>query len=438
MNVLLIFLLAAIALLALWQAGRRARAGRRTLEEHHRALDTLGQITGHQEQGAAAPVTLGRVRPAAGVATGGDRPERPGGSVTAPARPHVRVVAAATRAGRAPRWSRRLPAPPGTGRPSSRRPAAVPCDSGPRLAQGEAEVDFAPGLSFPSPSLAPVPPPARVPPPPPVGPPSSPPPADSDDTRQLEVAPSPSPNSREGSRPLDGPVGGPVGAKSLGPEPVRRPLAGAPRAPAADPDALDELVVGSSGDAPPAAHPGEEPRGEMNQKRPDAPPGRGRHAAPRNRPPRRRPVAAVAAVVTVLVVAGGAGAAVVLTSRSRSHPVPAAASKAPAVTTAPTTAPPPPPVQLVSSAPGAATYRAATRPVLTLSTTADCWVEARSGSAQGAVVYAGVISAGQSRPMAGPVWLLIGNPRGVTLTINGAPVHPPGLTAGGPFRLLVT
>ncbi|HLI25263.1 MAG TPA: hypothetical protein VKU91_09925, partial [Acidimicrobiales bacterium] len=171
MNVLLIFFLVAIALLVLWQAGRRAGAGRRTLEEHHRALDTLGQITGHQEEGAAA-VVLGRSARSASPAGDTHRHGAAAGSVAAPARPHVKVVATATRAGRAPRWSRRAPVPPGTARPFTRHstgapgePAAwpVPPASPPGLTEAEAEADLARRLSFPSPSVAPSPRPTSGP-----------------------------------------------------------------------------------------------------------------------------------------------------------------------------------------------------------------------------------------------------------------------------------
>lgn len=86
MTALLVVLLVVIAVLAASQAARRARASKRAVEHHHRALDTLGHITGHQAeagQAGAAPT------PAAAARTA------PHSAPTDPhLHPHVRVVGA--------------------------------------------------------------------------------------------------------------------------------------------------------------------------------------------------------------------------------------------------------------------------------------------------------------------------------------------------------
>jgi hypothetical protein len=419
MNALLVFLLIVIALLAAVQAGRRTRTGRRALEEHHRALDRLGHITGHQDEGPE-PV---------GAAVGASPSIRAAES----ARPHVKVVATATRAGRSPRWTRRESAPPES-------PAAEPV-GGSAVTTLEAAPAIPPRLPWPAtPVGGALPPhPAR---PPATGDRQEAPddrlPAEDDgeaeadggstddDTVQMPAAtPPPMVESPPGSRRWTpgrrrlGQPRPPAPLDELSPEPVARPLAGAPRAPSADSDAA------------------------YGVPRLDTPPGR-----------RRRwggwriglGVAAVAAV------GGGVAAAVVLTSSPHHRAPPPVAARprhrksalssapAPSLPTPSTTVPArQPAVRLVSDAPGQATYRVTGSPTTSLSTASlSSWVEVRSGGPTGTVSFAGDIPAGSAQTFTGPVWIQIGNPGTVSVQLNGTAVHPPGLRAGGPFDLSVS
>ncbi len=70
-------------------------------------------------------------------------------------------------------------------------------------------------------------------------------------------------------------------------------------------------------------------------------------------------------------------------------------------------------------------------------TSAPCWIELRDRSAVGAVIYEGTLQAGasQSFPYAGPMWMRLGDPSGVRLSIDGSPVTLPA--AGSPFDVTV-
>ncbi len=64
-----------------------------------------------------------------------------------------------------------------------------------------------------------------------------------------------------------------------------------------------------------------------------------------------------------------------------------------------------------------------------------CWVEIRQSGPYGPVVFTGDLLAGQSRDMNGPIWVRLGNPRAVVITVNGSSISPPGMTADQPYDL---
>ena len=169
---------------------------------------------------------------------------------------------------------------------------------------------------------------------------------------------------------------------------------------------------------------------------------------------RARVVLAVAA--GLLVVAGGAGVAVTelhpfshTSSHQASSGAPGSAgagggpSGGPAPAAAPTTAPTastvPPALTATSSTSTDAIYTV-TGGQLQLSLTASgpCWVELRSGSPTGPVVYEGTIQAGSSQDFSagGGAWLRLGDPGGVQLRINGSPVQLPPVA--NPFNVTVS
>jgi Domain of unknown function (DUF4115) len=110
----------------------------------------------------------------------------------------------------------------------------------------------------------------------------------------------------------------------------------------------------------------------------------------------------------------------------------AAASPSPAMSTAPET----------TTAPAATTGESATAPGriatdvrLTLSAITDTWVEIRSGSAGGDVLYSGILSQGTAKHFrSAHLWASFGAAANLTARLNGNPLHlPPGT-----YRALVT
>jgi hypothetical protein len=168
---------------------------------------------------------------------------------------------------------------------------------------------------------------------------------------------------------------------------------------------------------------------------------RSRRARPkggRNRRPAWRFL--VVSVLVVMVVAGGtAGALVLRGDHGRASPPSHPASRAaapPASTLAPATtlAPPPGPVLVTTSA-GFSEYRLSGPATIVLTASGTCWVQIRQDGPTGSVVYQGDLYAGQTRPANGPLWLRLGNPTQVTITVNGAALSPPSLVAGEPYNL---
>jgi hypothetical protein len=170
---------------------------------------------------------------------------------------------------------------------------------------------------------------------------------------------------------------------------------------------------------------------------------RARRARPkwgRNRRPAWRFL--VVSVLVVMVVAGGTAGVLVLRGDHHhhraappSHPA-ARAAAPPASTPAPasTLAPPPGPVLVTTSA-GYSEYRLSGPATIVLTASGTCWVQIRQDGPTGSVLYQGDLYAGQTRPANGPLWLRLGNPTQVTITVNGAALSPPSLVAGEPYNL---
>jgi hypothetical protein len=106
-------------------------------------------------------------------------------------------------------------------------------------------------------------------------------------------------------------------------------------------------------------------------------------------------------------------------TRAAARPVTTAAATAPETapetTTGETTAAPEPP-------------RSASGVRLTLSATVDTWVEIRSGSADGDVLYSGILPQGSAKRFRSTrLWASFGAASNLTARLNGTPLHlPPG------------
>jgi hypothetical protein len=144
-----------------------------------------------------------------------------------------------------------------------------------------------------------------------------------------------------------------------------------------------------------------------------------------------------AAATAAAVVAAAVGLAALLTSRHHDHP-PAAAIAEPAATLpAPsTTATTAVPAVLVSSDSQGAHYNLASSATVELVPSSPCWVEIRAGGATGQLVFQGLVRPGERRPIPAttPVWLRLGNPPGVAIVVNGTALQPPGRTSSQPYN----
>ncbi|MBO0747665.1 MAG: DUF4115 domain-containing protein, partial [Acidimicrobiaceae bacterium] len=103
-----------------------------------------------------------------------------------------------------------------------------------------------------------------------------------------------------------------------------------------------------------------------------------------------------------------------------------------------TTAPAPtttvPPFTLVSNTGGTASYQVTGSSTIVVSAQGSCWVEAHQSNAQGNQIFAALMSSGQSQTFHAPVFIRLGAPAAVTVTVNGASL--PGLaTDGAPWNL---
>lgn len=169
--------------------------------------------------------------------------------------------------------------------------------------------------------------------------------------------------------------------------------------------------------------------------------------APGRRPVRpsrgisRRLVVAAGALGAVLVAAVAAGGALTAGVLGRPSPQPRLAPPASKIVTAParvsatptpisaprTTSPP----VLSSRGPATATYVVPSAPVdLSVLAVERCWVEVRSGSATGPLLFQGILGSGASKRFTDPagVWLRLGYPAGARLNAGGSPLSIPAST----------
>jgi hypothetical protein len=98
-----------------------------------------------------------------------------------------------------------------------------------------------------------------------------------------------------------------------------------------------------------------------------------------------------------------------------------------------------PVVTAVNTGATEATYAANTSTVrLTVAVVNPCWIELRSTSAAGPVVYEGVLQSGASQTFQElrGLWLRIGNPAGVAVHVDGQRVNLP--SGSNPYNVSVT
>jgi hypothetical protein len=150
---------------------------------------------------------------------------------------------------------------------------------------------------------------------------------------------------------------------------------------------------------------------------------------PPRHPRRKGVIVGISAAATILVTAGVITIVEGSSGSGSRHPLPPAAASAPVssapVTTTPTTAAPvASPVLLASNSQGAR-YSVAPSAAFTLVPTSSCWVQVRTGTANGPVVFQGTMHVGDRLPLPTntPVWLRLGNPPGVSIVVNGTPLH---------------
>jgi hypothetical protein len=154
----------------------------------------------------------------------------------------------------------------------------------------------------------------------------------------------------------------------------------------------------------------------------------------------------VGGLAAVIVVA--AGGVVAFHDVSRPSAKPRTAASAPPSTSVGTTATTPPssapprsttvpavtkaPFKLVSSSPGISVYRIVGRPRITVTATGECWTEILRRNATGRTLYVQTMVAGTRHEVKGPVWIRLGDPTAVTITVNGTKVTPP-VSNGDPY-----
>ncbi len=206
-------------------------------------------------------------------------------------------------------------------------------------------------------------------------------------------------------------------------------------------DAVDDLpgTEGSSSWA--NVEPGRADREPRSRARPARPRRQGPTFRSSKQGHRRWAAGAVAAAVLIVAgivgftLAGGSGShgrhpALSPHTTAPRHAVPPVASAQTSPTTAPVTA------MLVASSAGSSTYRVDASATITFRAgTGTCWVEIRQTGPYGPVMFTGDLLAGQIREVNGPIWVRLGNPGVIAITVNGTLISPPGMTTGEPYDL---
>lgn len=117
--------------------------------------------------------------------------------------------------------------------------------------------------------------------------------------------------------------------------------------------------------------------------------------------------------------------------------VPALRSSIPAPRSVPTTVAAQPAVVATSTGTYSATYTVRSKTVdVSLAASQRCWIEIRSGSASGPIIYEAILPAGGHttfNDLPG-LWVSLGYPAGITLHVEGVPIALPG---GGPFDVTI-
>jgi hypothetical protein len=155
---------------------------------------------------------------------------------------------------------------------------------------------------------------------------------------------------------------------------------------------------------------------------------------------RTRTGAGAAVAVLALAVAGAATALALTDGVTQHHK--GQGTDQPGGSTNPTSPPAtngsPTALTPVSSNSGSATYSVPSSSfALEVSATGPCWVEAKPSAASAQVVYEGVLDAGATHTFSasGSIWLRVGYPGHIQVSLNGVPVQVPAAGASSPFNL---
>jgi pyruvate/2-oxoglutarate dehydrogenase complex dihydrolipoamide acyltransferase (E2) component len=146
-------------------------------------------------------------------------------------------------------------------------------------------------------------------------------------------------------------------------------------------------------------------------------------------------IVVVIVVVLGVLVATMSGSSHKVQQNTQASPTPAKSAPAPAP------APPPAPLTLVSSDQNGSVYNV-TSNHLALSAVASgrVWLEVVAGAGpSGQVIFQGILTNGQSQQITNdaPVWIRIGAPGNVAMTVNGAGVLLPSQTSE-PYNLTLS
>jgi hypothetical protein len=153
-------------------------------------------------------------------------------------------------------------------------------------------------------------------------------------------------------------------------------------------------------------------------------------------------IAGVSAAATLLVAVGAITIVATATRSGGHHPrLPATeaapATPAPTVTSPTTVAPKASAVLIDSNSQGARYSVQPSAASIELVATSRCWVQVRTGSAVGPVTFQATMHVGDHLPLptTGAVWLRLGNPPGVSIVVDGTPLHLVTSSVAQPYNL---
>jgi hypothetical protein len=148
-------------------------------------------------------------------------------------------------------------------------------------------------------------------------------------------------------------------------------------------------------------------------------------------------LAAISAAATVVVVVGAIAIITAVTGSGAQHQRSVAPPAAREPVSPSTTSPPAAAVLIDSNSQGARYSVAPSAASINLVASSSCWVQLRTASANGPVLFQGTMHAGDRMPLptGGPVWLRLGNPPGISIVINGAPLHLLAPSVPQPYNL---